>query len=467
MDNTKIVNRVVDNNNDNSEFDSVPKRNYGLRRNNNINDNFEITEFRDEEVKEIENDIDISGWWTINSFLDFGNLGVTLCNISLIEEKSSTCKKYKCELISQKDKTRLNFLSAVAEVEKNEILYWHIPDSYNNQFLDKLIGANGLIELNGRFISLFSKKVKIIDETQYICPKSMPKRLNYSGGGLCCVFERLEIINKPLKYLIVLRDNQIKLKMKIIKKFEKFNQIDIDILLEKELNEKKYIIKNILVYNTLYVKLPKSEIMTPQQEWEADYFEEQMNELISIFRSLNAKDIEYSIFKNKINNSQKSVKLNLQKKVEGGYSNEESNLHNTKLSYKVSYQKEKKDPAKTIEDLLFVQDIIKELVLYKRNNDLFYFWKHPEWRHQIEHRTDGLCTDMTFTHEETIKNVLNKSISTSLDKFKISYDKNNNYCIKYKILFKIKYFENLKNESNYNIHQNNNNDNDNNNDVDF
>ena len=41
----------------------------------------------------------------------------------------------------------------------------------------------------------------------------MPKRLNYSGGGLCCVFERLEIINKPLKYLIVLRDNQIKLKM--------------------------------------------------------------------------------------------------------------------------------------------------------------------------------------------------------------------------------------------------------------
>ena len=35
--------------------------------------------------------------------------------------------------------------------------------------------------------------------------------------------------------------------------------------------------------------------MTPQQEWEADYFEEQMNELISIFRSLNAKDIEYSI----------------------------------------------------------------------------------------------------------------------------------------------------------------------------
>ena len=144
MENTKIVNRVVDDNNLNFQIDTKPNINYGLRRNNsNINDNFEIIEFKeDEEKKEKEIDIDISGWWTINSFLDFGNLGVTLCNISLIEEKSSTCKKYKCELISQKDKTRLNFLSAVAEVEKNEILYWHIPDSGNNQFLDKLIGAN-------------------------------------------------------------------------------------------------------------------------------------------------------------------------------------------------------------------------------------------------------------------------------------------------------------------------------------
>ena len=52
------------------------------------------------------------------------------------------------------------------------------------------------------------------------------------------------------------------------------------------------------MYNTLYVKLPKTNIWTPHREWEADYFDEQMNELISIFRSFNAKAINYSITKN-------------------------------------------------------------------------------------------------------------------------------------------------------------------------
>ena len=432
-----------------------------------INDDNTLFNFNDDDNLDIKNNedinYDISGWWTINSFLDFGNLGVTLCNITPIDEKLYTKNrcKYKCELISQKDKTKLNFLSATTEIQNDKILNWDIPNSKNNQYLEKLAGAEGLITHNGRFITFYSSKVKRRKEREYVCPKTMPERLNYGEKGLCCLFERLEIINQPLKYLIVLRNNQYKLKKKIIKKFEKFNQIEIDIILERELDRKKYIIKNILVYNTLYVKLPKSEIMTPQQEWEADYFEEQMNELISIFRLLNAKDIEYSIFKNKINNSKQSIKMNLQNKMEGEFSNEELNLHNTKLSYKVSYEQENKNQAKTIEDLLFIQDDLQENFLYKRNNNLFYFWKHPEWRHQIEHRTDGLCTTMTFTHEETIKNVLNKSISSSLDKFKISYDKNHKYSIKYKILFKIKYFGSQTNQDNrYGLANNNYNDDD-------
>ena len=384
-------------------------------------------------------DYDISGWWTINLFLEYGNLGVTLCNITPINEGlyMKGISKYKCELISTKDKTKLNFLSATTEVKNNEILNWDISNSDKNSYLKD---AYGQITNNGRFINLYSREIRREVETDYNHSNKKIDQLNYCGGGLCCLFERLEIINKPLKYLIVLRNNQRKLKRKIIKKFDKFNQIDIDIILERELDKKKYIIKNILVYNTLYVKLPKSEIMTPQQEWEADYFEEQMNELISIFRSLNAKDIEYSIIKNKINNSKKSVKMKLRNRIDGGFSNEDFKLHNTKLSYKVSYEKENKTQAETIENLLFNQEYIKGLLISRRNNELFYFLKHPEWRHQIEHRTNGLCSNMTFTHEETIKNVLNKSISTSLDKFKISYDKNHNYSVKYNILFKITYF---------------------------
>ena len=39
------------------------------------------------------------------------------------------------------------------------------------------------------------------------------------------------------------------------------------------------------MYNTMYVKLPKTNVWTTHVEWEADYFDEEMNELISIFMS--------------------------------------------------------------------------------------------------------------------------------------------------------------------------------------
>ena len=59
------------------------------------------------------------------------------------------------------------------------------------------------------------------------------------------------------------------------------------------------------MYNTLYVKLPKTNIWTTHVEWEADYFDEQMNELISIFRYFNSKEIKYTITKNTSQESKK------------------------------------------------------------------------------------------------------------------------------------------------------------------
>ena len=125
-----------------------------------INDDNTLFNFNDDDNLDIKNNedinYDISGWWTINSFLDFGNLGVTLCNITPIDEKLYTKNrcKYKCELISQKDKTKLNFLSATTEIQNDKILNWDIPNSKNNQYLEKLAGAEGLITHNGRFITL-------------------------------------------------------------------------------------------------------------------------------------------------------------------------------------------------------------------------------------------------------------------------------------------------------------------------
>ena len=74
----------------------------------------------------------------------------------------------------------------------------------------------------------------------------------------------------------------------------------------------------------------------------------------------------------------------------------------------------------------------------KRNLDFFYFWKHPEWIQQLSHKTMGDCTEMDFSHDETINNNINKNVASTLDKLNISYDKSISTHLRYNIVFNIK-----------------------------
>ena len=289
--------------------------------------------------------------------------------------------------------------------------------------------VTGKISLDNRFITLFSQNY-LLDE-----------KIN---NGIICLFERLEMINKPLEYLIVLNNQTSKFKKTIKKKLSKLkniNRVNFTILFEHELLINNYVIKNILMYNTLYVKLPKTNIWTTHVEWEADYFDEQMNELISIFRYFNSKEIKYTITKNTSQESKNSgrtlmcgfgCKGTVDKDIK----------HDTSLSYSIKYDKpvKKSDNKKEISQALYLYDEIDGMDIAKRNPNFFYFWKHPEWLQQLSHRTNGNCREMNFTHEEIINSSITKSISSVLNKLDISFDTNICSLIKYTISFDITYF---------------------------
>ena len=298
--------------------------------------------------------------------------------------------------------------------------------------------VTGKISLDNRFIRLFSKNYLVDQE---IITKNNQVDTN---NGIICLFEKLEMINNPLEYLIVLNNQTSSLKKKIIKKFSKLkniNRVNLTILFENELLINNYIIKNILMYNTLYVKLPKTNIWTTHVEWEADYFDEQMNELISIFRSFNAKEIKYTITKNssqESNNTGGTLMCGFGCK---GTSNKDIK-HDTSLSYSIKYDKpiKKSDNKEEICEALYLYDEIDGMEIAKRNPNFFYFWKHPEWLQQLSHRTTGNCNEMIFTHEETINSNITRSISTALNKLDISFDTNICSLIKYTISFDITYY---------------------------
>lgn len=396
-------------------------------------------------------DINIEGWWTINFMGNYDGLGCVICRIIEIKEYESLTdgdKKYLFDLRDKNDIHKYKFKQAIGIVNQNEIKDWNIIDDDGANYSNELEKVTGQISLDNRFIKLYSSKLlkdSLIRQKEYEeNPKNEGKKYqkDETDEGMMCLFEKLDMINKPIEYLIILKREKSKWRNKVRSKFTKlckYDRFNLQVVFEDELLQKNILIKNLVMYNTLYVKLPKTEIWTPHKEWEGDYFDEQMNELITIFRSFNAKNINYTITKSTEEIKDYDVGIGcFGKSVKG--QNKKDSKHDTTLSYCIHYEKETTNKNKKDSLCEALYDYNTKDVFPIRNLNFFYFWKHPEWIQQLSHRTEGFCNEMDFSHEESIDSNITKGIATALDKLNISFDKNLTSTMKYKILFNILYY---------------------------
>ena len=399
-------------------------------------------------------EINIEGWWNISFLQSKDDLGCVICKVTEDLEfrpQEEGDRKYLFQIMSKKYISILKFRDAICITNKNIVKSWEVINYEEGNFYPELDIVTGEITLDNRFINLVSSKLisdGIERETEFKnnpVNRGQEYRVSDVDKGHFCLIERLDMINQPLEYLIVLRKEKSKLKNKIHKKFSKLkhnNKFNLKILFEDELLSEGVVIKNLLMYDTLYVKLPKQKIWTTHQEWESDYFNEQMNELIKVFRSFNAQAIKYTITKNTEKNNNLSGEIGCWGRGLKASGNE-GEVHNTTLEYNITYDKPL-DPNKinkNIYDALYLtKEMTWENAFPKRNLDFFYFWKHPEWIQQLSHKTMGNCSEMDFSHDETINNNINRNVASTLDKLNISYDKSISSHLRYNIVFNIKYY---------------------------
>ena len=305
-------------------------------------------------------EINIEGWWTINFIGYSDNLGCVLCNIKKLNDVSEN-NKYIVELIHNSDISSYHFKNLEFITNKNIIEKANIIEYDSNENIGNLTGE---ISLDNRFIRLFT-------DSMYNCGfnEQTDNSDNQIDRGMFASFERLEMINQPVEYLIILKKGK-RIYYKITKK------------------KKEKIYKKTSIGCLFFGK----------------------KKTLDTLENINEK-------------------------------------HNTNLEYKISYNNpiSKNLYKENISEALFNYEELKiksTKVLPDRNLNFFYFWKHPEWKSQLEHRTIGKCSSMDFTHEETINSSITKSLASSLDKLKISFDKNTCSNIKYTIVFNILYFEN-------------------------
>lgn len=197
------------------------------------------------------NEINIEGWWTINFMGNYDGLGCVICNIKEDKDFIPECdgdKRYLFQLKDNQDITKYNFRDAFGIVNQNEIKKWEIIEDDGLNYSAELGNVKGKVQLDNRFIKLYSSK--LIQDSIERKEKALQNNKKYENDeldeGLFCLFERLEMINQPLEYLIILRRENSKFKNKIRKKITKLKNIDkfnLSILFEDELLKHNFLVK--------------------------------------------------------------------------------------------------------------------------------------------------------------------------------------------------------------------------------
>ena len=125
-------------------------------------------------------------------------------------------KKYLFQLNDKHYITKYKFKDAIGIVNQNEIKKWEVIDEDDINLSVELGNVTGKVQLDNRFIKLYSSKVKqdSLERREKALENNKKYEKDELDEGLICLFERLEMINNPLEYLIVLKRENQNLKIK-------------------------------------------------------------------------------------------------------------------------------------------------------------------------------------------------------------------------------------------------------------
>jgi hypothetical protein len=247
--------------------------------------------------------------------------------------------------------------------------------------------------------------------------------------------------NEFLEFLIIIDEEDYKGTRisyskyeKIIKNKKHFNgKLHIETMKEMEkynsLPTNPYLIEGFPTTHILYIKLPKEQLYVDSSHFHERYLNSKINELISIFSSLQAKKITVSIETQSQNELSLSLGLGLNVNgvsVKAGGENKEENSKSMKRSWHIDFF-DKKDKKININD-------------FADEAKFYYLPKETEWIYAIRKRiTEGASVDkFTYTYSNT--NNLKRQLFASLQLLEINCDYKKHNFENLKINYAIDYY---------------------------
>ena len=244
--------------------------------------------------------------------------------------------------------------------------------------------------------------------------------------------------NVFLEFLIILCDDDYKSSFYYKSTYEnvlkqrKFFNDNLTIVNKKEIiKNNEYLIDGLATLKKLYIKLPKENLYVNSSQFHNRYLNSKINELISIFTVLKAKNIKVTIESQTENN----FKFNLSAGVK---------MNGVSLKTGAEKSKDSTHKLQSSWELEFFQDgnsntkiNINEFADEKR---FYYLPKEAEWIDAIRKRISQNVSTDKFTYSYSDTNDIKYKAFTNLQLFNISCDYNRKQFENITINYEIDYY---------------------------
>lgn len=186
-----------------------------------------------------------------------------------------------------------------------------------------------------------------------------------------------------------------------------------------------FMIKDIVQFKTLYIKLPKENIYVDSHKYQDDLFDSKFNELLNIFATLNAKYVDFYFenmdeHMNQLSTCTSILKSSSVSTIEAGQNILSKHITQSKRRMRVEYSQPDSDldPAK-----------------FRNVRAFYYLPKEFGWRNLVKSRMENNVTTQEYTYKYS------ESVSFSAEfynclkqldiKFKMASEKYNEVKIQY------------------------------------
>lgn len=195
-------------------------------------------------------------------------------------------------------------------------------------------------------------------------------------------------------------------------------------------------IQDMVTPNQLYVMLPKERVFVPSKKFDYEYLKSQVQELVELFRTLGANQVQYEVSQTAAHDSSLGFNAGVTLQEAGiragaDMSIEHSDDANNNINGSISYSQQGNEVAR------YRNDVGRFL----RDSPAFYLKTHHDWQSMVTQRLCGHASQLrfSFSYHQAIR--YSAHLATQLHRIDASFKRSSSSSSGFTIEFQVGFLD--------------------------